>query len=384
MDPGDSVANRLRSVLRTSGLRTAETAVRSLLNGAFASRRSPRGPYVQGVTATSAIICWMSKAPGVGAVRYGKAPDLGREGTDRRIGRCHAVALVGLDPGSTYLYRVEDVDGSPRTGAFSTAPLGEGFSFAVVGDSGSGGKGQLAVAGLLRRSKPDLILHTGDVVYPSGEQRHYDRRFFAPYGDLIKDVPVFPVLGNHDVRKGNGTAFLENFHPPLGSPGSTKRYYSFDWGDAHFVGLDSELYYGDGGSSAARQKAFLERDLLSTSKRWKVAFLHRSPYGSSRHGGDETVRTDLEPLFERHGVDLVFAGHDHVYERTVRIKGVTYVVSGGGGRRLYPAGKGPLTACSRSAHHAVLVRVAGERFSLEAVGPDGTVFDRFDSLVSGE
>src|SRR5215217_5895323 len=380
MEPGDSVANRLRSVLRTSGLRTAETAVLSLLNGAFASRRSPRGPYVQGVTATSAIICWVSKAPGVGAVRYGKTPDLGREGTDRRIGRRHAVALVDLDPGSTYLYRIADVDGSPRTGAFSTAPLDEGsrFSFAVVGDSGSGGKGQLAVAGLLRRSKPDLILHTGDVVYPSGEQRHYDRRFFAPYGDLIKDVPLFPVLGNHDVRKGNGAAFLENFNPPLGSPGSTKRYYSFDWGDAHFVALDSELYHGDRGSDPEEQRDFLERDLATTRKHWRIAFLHRSPYGSSRHGGDEKVREDLEPLFAKHGVDLVFSGHDHVYERTVPIRGVTYVVSGGGGRRLYPAGRSARTVSSVSAHHAVLVRVDGGHLSLEAIEAGGTYVDRLD------
>jgi 3',5'-cyclic AMP phosphodiesterase CpdA len=354
--------------------------VRSLLEGAIASRRSPRDPYVQGVTATSATICWVSKAPGVGVVRYGKAQDLGREGTNRRIGRRHAVALVDLDPGSTYLYRVEGVDGSPRTGSFSTAPAGEGsrFSFAVVGDSGSGGKGQLAVAALLGRLVPDLILHTGDVVYPAGQQRHYGRRFFAPYGGLIKKVPLFPVLGNHDVMKANGAAFLENFHPPLSSPGSTKRYYSFDWGDVHFVALDSELYHGDKGASAERQKVFLERDLAATGKRWKVAFLHRSPYGSSRHGGDERVRKNLAPIFAKHGVDLVFAGHDHVYERTVPIGGVTYVVSGGGGRRLYPAGDGRLTAFSRSAHHAVLVRVSGTRLSLEALEPDGTVFDRFE------
>ena len=196
--------------------------------------------------------------------------------------------------------------------------------------------------------------------------------------------------GDGEVRKdagtrvggGNGAAFLENFHPPLGSPGSTKRYYSFDWGDAHFVALDSELYFGDEGGSAEQQKAFLERDLAATGKRLKIAVLHRSPYGSSRHGGDESVRDNLEPLFARHGVDLVFAGHDHVYERMVPIRGVTYVVSGGGGRGLYPAGKGRLTACSRSAHHAVLVRVEGGRLSLEATEPDGTVFDRVDSLVS--
>jgi acid phosphatase type 7 len=386
MDLGDSIDNRLRSVLRVAGLGTAVSAVRSLLNGALASRLSPRGPYVQAVTTTSAIICWLSKEPGVGAVRYGKVPDLGREGIDRRIGKRHAVALVGLDPGSTYLYRVEDVDGSSQTGSFRTAPVGEdsGFSFAVVGDSGSGGKGQLAVAKLLGRLAPDLILHTGDVVYPAGEERHYDRRFFAPYGELIKDVPVFPVLGNHDVRKGNGAAFLENFHPPLASPDSTKRYYSFDWGNAHFVALDSELYHGDRGSSSKEQKAFLERDLATTRKRWKVVFLHRSPHGSSRHGGDDKVRYDLEPVFARHGVDLVFAGHDHVYERTVPTRGVTYVVSGGGGRRLYPAGKGRLTACSKSIHHAVLVHVDGEYLSLEATESDGTVFDRFSPVFHGK
>jgi 3',5'-cyclic AMP phosphodiesterase CpdA len=289
------------------------------------------------------------------------------------------VALAALDPGSTYHYRVEGVGGS-SSGCFRTAPVGDDsrFSFAVVGDSGSGGKGQLAVAALLERLRPDLVLHTGDVVYPAGQERHYDRRFFAPYRNLIKTVPLFPVLGNHDVRKGNGAAFLENFHPPLGSPGSTKRYYSFDWGNTHFVALDSELYHGDRGSNPEEQRDFLERDLATTRKRWTVAFLHRSPYGSSRHGGDEKVREDLEPLFVKHGVDLIFSGHDHVYERTVPITGVTYVVSGGGGRRLYPAGNGELTASSVSAHHAVVVRVSGSRLLLETLEVGGKVVDRLE------
>src|SRR5215203_1525797 len=378
---GEMISNLFERVRFALALRTA----RSLLGGATGLEQ-PREPYVQGVTASSAVICWVSEHPGSGVVEYGKTPELGRKETDPRVRRRHVVALADLDPGSTYHYRTGGVGESISKGSLRTAPEGEdsSFGFAVVGDSGSGGKGQSAVARLLRRLEPDLILHTGDVVYPGGEERHYDRRFFTPYRDLIRDVPVFPVLGNHDVRKGNGAAFLENFHPPLDNPGSTKRYYAFDWGDAHFVALDSELYYGDQGGSAEQQKAFLERDLAATGRRWKVAFLHRSPYGSSRHGGDERVRADLIPIFARHEVDLVFAGHDHVYERTMPIKGVTYVVSGGGGRRLYPAGKGPLTACSRSAHHAVLVYVDGAHLSLEAIEPDGTAFDRFDSLASGE
>jgi 3',5'-cyclic AMP phosphodiesterase CpdA len=282
-----------------------------------------------------------------------------------------------------YHYRVESAGGPSATGHFRTAPVGDStFSFAVVGDSGSGGKGQLAVAALLERLRPDLILHTGDVVYPAGEERHYDRRFFAPYRNLIKTAPIFPVVGNHDVRKRNGAAFLEYFHPPLGSPGSTKRYYSFDWGNAHFVALDSELYYGDTGSDPEEQRTFLERDLAATRKRWRVVFLHRSPYGSSRHGGDGRIREYLEPLFARHGVDVVFSGHDHVYERTVPIKGVSYVVSGGGGRRLYPTGRSARTASSVSAHHAVLVRVEGRHLSLEAVEAGGEVVDRLELYQS--
>ncbi len=340
----------------------------------------PREPYVQGVTASSAAICWVGKGPDAGVVEYGRTPDLGCKETGARVGGRHAVELTDLAPGSTYHYRVEDVGGTSPTGSFRTALVGEDsrFSFAVVGDSGSGGKGQLAVAALLGRLEPDLILHTGDVVYPAGEERHYDRRYFAPYRHLTRSIPVFPVLGNHDVRKGNGAAFLANFHPPLGNPRSTKRYYSFDWGGAHFIALDSELYYGDEGDTPERQKEFLEGDLATTRKRWKFAFLHRSPYGSSRHGGDERVREDLEPVFARHGVDVVFSGHDHVYERTVPIKGVTYIVSGGGGRRLYPAGRDRWTASSASRHHAVFARVEGGHLSLEAVEPGGTVLDRSD------
>src|ERR687890_310921 len=359
---------RFAQVLRAGG---------TFLGGDGERNTSPREPYMQGVTANSAVICWVSAGPDAGVVEYGKTPELGRKEAEARIGGRHAVALTGLDSGSTYHYRVEGVGGSSATGCFRTAPAGDDsrFSFAVVGDSGSGGKGQLAVPARLNRWSPRRGRPAGGVVHRPGQGPHNDRRFFAPYRNLIKTVPLFPVLGNHDVRKGNGAAFLENFHLPLGSPGSTKRYYSFDWGNTHFVALDSELYHSDRGSDPEEQRDFLERDLATTRKRWKIVFLHRSPYGSSRHGGDEKVREDLEPPFVKHEGDFVFSGHDHVYERTVPIRGVTYVVSGGGGRRLYPAGNGDLTASSVSAHHAVLVHVDGGHLSLMAVEAGGTYVD---------
>ena len=334
---------------------------------------------MQNVSTSSAVICWTSEEPDVGLVEYGETQQLGRIGIATRVGKCHAVTLSGLEPGSTYHYRVEGITGL-AAGRFRTAPEDDGsrFAFAVVGDSGDGGRGQLRVAGLLEQLKPDLVLHTGDVVYPSGKDRHYVRHFFAPFRHLIKDVPVFPVLGNHDVETRDGAACLQNFYLPCNNPQNTGRYYSFDWGSAHFVALDSELYYEDGGGSPEKQKAWLERDLSAARRSWKIVFFHRGIYSSSEHGSDELIREDLKPILIRYGVDLVFSGHDHDYERTVPIGGVIYVVSGGGGKDLYEAGRSEWTALSRSVHHAVLVRIDSKCLSLEAIEPDGTVFDRLN------
>ena len=374
---------RLKSAFRVTGLGVGAifAGARSLRDAARSEARPPaRDPYVQSVSTSSAVVAWVSEEPSAGSVEYGETMGFGRRGIDDRVGRRHAVTLSGLEADSTYYYRVAEVDGSAVVGRFRTAPEGDdsSFTFAVIGDSGNGRKNQLAVAGLLERSKPDLILHTGDVVYPGGEDRHYDRRFFTPYRRLLKEVPLFPTLGNHDVEKGDGAAYLKNFHLPRNNPQNAERYYSFDWGNAHFVALNSELYHDDDSGSPKEQKAWLERDLRETRRPWKIVFFHRPIYSSSNHGSDEEIREDLEPIFIRHKVNMVFNGHDHNYERTVPIGGVIYVVSGGGGKRLYRAGRSKWTAFSKSTHHAVLVHIDGEHLSLEAVQPDGTVLDRLE------
>lgn len=330
---------------------------------------------MQSVTTSSAVISWESKAPGIGKIEYGPHGSLNRDKSDETNGRQHSVKLSGLRPDSIYYYRVGK---SAETASFRTAPErgATGFTFAVVGDSGDGGADQEAVAGLLRRMDPALILHTGDVVYDSGAMEDYGPRFFEPYSKLISETPIFPSLGNHDVKTADGAAYLKNFHLPDNNSPHTERYYSFDWGNAHFVALDSELYYDDGSSSPQEQKSWLEKDLAAAGGKWKFVFFHRPPYSSSEHGSDERIRADLAPIFERYGVNVVFNGHDHDYERTVPIRGVTYVVTGGGGKDLYAAGESEWTAFSKSVHHATKVQVEGDRLTLEAVEPDGTVIDR--------
>ncbi|HLM77101.1 MAG TPA: metallophosphoesterase [Rubrobacteraceae bacterium] len=378
---GSNLRSRLKLAIKIARLRVA-TTLASARSGLFSAIKRvvppPRNPYVQNVSASSAVIAWVSEESNVGSVEYGETPKLGCKEVEDQAVRRHAITLSGLKPNSIYYYRVADPGWLPVEGRFHTAPVGENFyfSFAVIGDSGNGKKNQLAVAGMLECLEPDFILHTGDVVYPSGKDRHYDRRFFAPYGRLLREVPVFPTLGNHDVENENGAAYLKNFYLPRNDPRSTGRYYSFDWGNVHFVALNSEFYHEDDDGDPEEQKDWLERDLEQTCQPWKIVFLHRPPYSSSKHGSDTEIREDLEPVFVRHGVNLAFSGHDHHYERTVPISGVTYVVSGGAGKSLYKAGKSKWTACSRSAYHAVFVRIEGEHLSLEAVKPDGTVLDR--------
>lgn len=334
-----------------------------------------REPYVQSATSTSAVISWVSKAPGKGEIEYGPNRDLVHKQTEKTARRQHSVKLSGLRPDSTYGYRA---GASTTISTFRTAPGGDGtgFTFAVVGDSGDGGADPTDVAGLPRRMDPALVLHTGDVVYDSGAMQDYDQNFFEPYDKLISETPIYPSLGNHDVKTEGGSPYLENFHLPRNNPQHTERYYSFDWGDAHFAAVDSELYHDDGSDSPEEQKAWLERDLAASEKRWKFVFFHKPPYSSSEHDSDTKIRDDLAPVFERYGVDLVFDGHDHDYERTVPIRGVTYVVTGGGGKDLYGAGRSEWTAFSKSVHHATKVRVDGGRLTLEAVEPDDTVIDR--------
>ncbi len=292
-----------------------------------------------------------------------------------------AASVVALGTLAAIASGCNAVGDAPRAYIDSAGRLGqvpaanESLTFAVVGDTGTGGSAQAAVAGLLERTRPDLLLITGDVVYPDGGYDSYGPKFYAPYRDLIKTTPILPVLGNHDVMTGDGRPYLDNFRLPHDNPQETERYYSFDAGNAHFAALDSELYHADDAGSAREQKAWLEKDLARSDMPWKIVFLHRPPFSSSHHGSDEKIRDDLRPVFERYGVNLVFSGHDHDYERTTPIGGVTYVVSGGGGKELYPAGKSEWTAFSRSVHHAVRVRIEGDRLKLEALRPDGRILD---------
>ena len=198
---------------------------------------------------------------------------------------------------------------------------------------------------------------------------------FRSYRDLIDQAPVFPSLGNHDYHTANGQPYLDAFYLPANNPASTERYYSFDWGDAHFVALDSTPpRYSD---SAMLQ--WLESDLAASTATLKFVFFHHALYTTGLHAGDPSLpamKAMLEPIFDRYDVDLVFNGHDHAYERSRPITGTIYIVSGGGGAGLYDVTTSGDIVAARKAHHTVQVQIDSCVLSLRAIDTSGAVFDQ--------
>ena len=354
-----------------------------------------RGPQVALAAETSLVVAWLSDEPTVGAVAYtpiGPKSLLTQETADTVAAKEHVIELDGLVPDTTYHYQLLH-DGTPvsERHSFVTPPKSPSAPLrcAVFGDSGSGTIDQLTVADQVAASNPDLVLISGDVIYPTATRCQLDSRYFVPYANLIDHIPFYPALGNHDVGADGGQHLLDALYLPENDANHTEEFYSFDRTNVHLVALNTL----DRTEPGSPQYTWLEGDLERSSAPWTFAYFHFPPYSSSAHGSNLRVRDDLAPLFDRFGVDLVFSGHDHTYERTLPLRGqqvvdsacepdyvdpggTVYIVTGGGGRRLYGSGTSYFTAYSESAHHFVQVDVDQSSVNVTAIRSDGTVMDR--------
>jgi hypothetical protein len=370
--------------------------------GAASGVRIIRGPYlaapVDGRQGAGVEVLWETDLPAAGAVtveavvaRPGEAPRRLAVGAATR----HAVAVGGLAAGAAYRYRV-DVDAGAgdvaaagpsrfETLAAPPAPL----RFAVYGDMRyPGHEAHRAIVDALVREAPAVVFNTGDLTDVGSEESNWQRYFdiTAPLGAI---APVVPALGNHDAaRAGTGSARAwELFRVPASPPPG---WTSLDLGGAHFVILDTnEMRNPD-------QRAWLADDLARARRhhpRAIFAFCHEGPWSHALHAGESRMVHDYAPLLARAHVDVLFSGHDHVYERG---EGVTpagklpYVVTGGGGAPLYnptcaaasgpPPGDvpGPLRLCPPTvavltkAYHYVMVEVRDDGILVCPRRPDGS------------
>ena len=330
------------------------------------------GPYLQSVARNEATVRWETAGPSTGRLAWGANPECPLAAEEPGESTRHEIRLTGLSPATRYWYRIADPTSSVA-GPFTTernraSPL----RVVVYGDDRTGHEAHAQVVAGAAASEPDFALNVGDLVESPSEDLW--RTFFAIEAPLISRVPLFPALGNHE---GDGERYLQLFRLPDEGTGHG-RYYSMRWGLVAVLALDTQQSVAPG----SLQYAWVEQKLAELAAVPDIVFtfcvLHHGPYcAASGHGSNLEVRSYLVPLFERYGVDIVFSGHDHVYERST-VNGVKYVVTGGGGAPLHPAGHGWWTEVSASVYEYCVLDIEGGSLGFTAFDAEtGAVVDGF-------
>jgi predicted phosphodiesterase len=273
-----------------------------------------------------------------------------------------AAKLDKLEPNHLYCYQVVDngvalTEPAPLTTA---APPGlDGpIQFVALGDTGTGGDAQKAIAQRMTEVPFDLMLFLGDIAYEQGSATQLQERYFAIYANILRYVPAYTTIGNHERRTRKGQPYFDAFVLP-----DPERYYSFDWGDVHFVAIDTT-------HRDTQQVEWLRQDLEKTKQRWKIVFGHHPMYTNSLRGPQQWIRRAYSKIFADNKVDVVLTGHEHQYER-FRVGTVNYVVSGGGGGRLTRFFGLHYSLKKATAHHFLHFAVSKDVLTMKAIGIDG-------------
>jgi predicted phosphodiesterase len=243
----------------------------------------------------------------------------------------------------------------------------ESLKFAVIGDNGTGDRPEYEVATqmvTMRAAFPfDMVIMLGDNMYGRQEPDDFIQKFARPYAPLLAaGVRFYAALGNHDQPTNRA---YEPFN--MGN----RRYYTYVRTNVRFFVLDSN--YLD-----PTQLAWIEGALKAAGEEWKICYFHHPLYSDGRrHGPEVELREQLEPLFVKYGVDVVFSGHDHIYERLTPQKGVQYFVSGAAGQlRKGDVRRSAMTAASFDQDQSfMLVEIAGAELFFAAISRTGQTVD---------
>jgi len=327
------------------------------------------GPYTQRSQKNSIIVSWETKTQTTrNEVQWGLTVDLGNITVEKNlfVHTLHTVILEGLTASTQYYYKVISDDAESATYTFYTSfQKDDDMRFVVYGDSRGGWDNWMStkiVGQAIEVKHPPFVINTGDLVDDGANASDWVDFFTA--SPFVHNSTLYPVLGNHE---NYSKLYFTYFSLP-----SHERWYSFDNGPVHFIGLDSNQ------RNAYRlvQLVWLVFDLRTNSQPFTIVFFHHPLYSSGHHGNTTLLRMIWKPIFEHFAVDIVFNGHDHDYERSV-VNGITYVVTGGGGAPLYDVGHSPWTMYSEKTNHYCLLTATSSLLKFEAIKPDGTVFDSF-------
>jgi predicted phosphodiesterase len=239
-------------------------------------------------------------------------------------GYLHEVLLEGLEPGTTYFYKAGGESGNSTVKNFTTAPGPgtSGISFVATGDTRTNRERRVIVRDMIEtkfpgNASPALVLNSGDVVSRGDQQELYDN-YSSDMESLASSVPIMHVAGNHDINDRR-SRYPVHFSEP--SNGNDGWYYSFDWGPVHFIALNTEDM--GGGNNDPEFLEWLENDLVNAANDsrilWIVGFFHQPLYASFSHESRSDLWWTWNKKFTEHGVDVLFTGHCHGYQRNYPI-----------------------------------------------------------------
>jgi Calcineurin-like phosphoesterase len=365
-DSGDMLAVEIHPSAGVTSLAVTPT-LDGKVDNSSQTPRIVRGPYLVAPRPDGVSIEWeTSAAVASQAVVDGQTLD-GGSGTH------HEAKATGLQPSHSYPYFVQ-IDGEQsETSELVTAPAGGGerVRFVLYGDNRTDGDTHRLIAEGIEAEGPDFIVNTGDLVDSSSSSEW--QTFFDIEYELLRHVPFFPALGNHEADSGGGGRFAQLF--PLGDKSLFGgKVYSADFGDVHLSVLDSN---GDLGA----QSRWLDKDLTAAEQRGarhEFVIMHWGAYSSGsqlQHGSNDDARDTVVPVARAHKIDALFAGHDHFYERGAD-GDLRYFVSGGGGAPLVSTGHIAQTQVAHSKHHYVVFDVQGSTVNVTAKDETGAVIDQ--------
>jgi hypothetical protein len=399
-----------------------------------------RGPYLQRGSPTSMVIRWRTSEPSQTRLEYGTSrASLSVVTQSGALTTEHEVELQRLVPQTRYYYKIaansKVLAGGDDDHYFVTSPdnVDEPTRVWILGDAGSSGRltsgedpFQSAVRDAFLQLHPphdfNFVMMLGDNAYNTGTDVEYQRGFFDVYRSVLRSKVFWPTQGNHDA---SAQGYFKVFSLPTrgesgGIASGTERYYSMDHGNVHFISLNSE---NRDVSSRASMINWLRRDLAANSKVWTIVFWHHPPYSKGSHDSDNLddsggrmawMRENILPILEDAGVDIVFSGHSHSYERSKLIdrhygvadefskrsivqpgdgrgdqayikdtlsktphSGTVYVVSGSAGNLEEGSLNHPAMVVSKAKLGSVLLSVDGNEAEATMVGVDGNIEDSF-------
>jgi predicted phosphodiesterase len=343
---------------------------------AAAEARILKGPYVVHVAADSAVVRFETDAAGsqetaeLEVLGAGPAAHLTAQPS-----AFHSFQPRGLVAAHRYEYRVV-VGATERRGSFVTAPaMPVPYTFLVYGDNRTDDPAHAAVAKAVMGASGDFLLNTGDLVEEGSSPGDWQRFFDIEAGMLAK-WPIFSCVGNHELHSQGGVEYARYFGVEGTDEGGHPFFNStFRWGGVRFFLLNSMT-----GWTGTKDRAWLETELAKADQEpgldLRVVVMHHGLYSSGPHGNNtRMIDAGLPALFRAHGVDLLLAGHDHLYERGYE-DGLRYVVTGGGGAPSY-AVKNPRAGMRKaeSTRHFIEARVEGAAMRLTVRRVDGSLLE---------